>query len=569
MSTDPVTAYALDVISGAVPAGKYHRLACERHCRDLERIGAADFPYVFDLARASRLFRFAENLRHYKGEWAGRPITLESWQRFILGSVIGWVHRDSGLRRFRWAFVQIPRKNGKSLIAAVVLLYLTFFDGEQGAEGYAVATKREQAKIVFGDAKKMVQSCALRSRIRVLVGNLHQDSSSSRLMPLGADHDSTDGLNPNVVVADEIHAMKDRGMLDVMETATGARRQPLIYGITTFGDDPVSVWGDQHDYANKILEGVLVDESFFTFTTHADLEDDWTLPETAAKANPNYGISVNPDDLKAKVTKAQGIPSAAATYKQKHLNLLVNATAPCLSVEGWRKGQSAVPRAAFEEALRGEPCYVGVDLASKIDLLALALVFPPTKVRKRWHVIQRLWTPLDTLQDRAHRDRAPYPVWVEQGWLRTTPGARLDHGVVIETLAELRKHYALTMIGFDPWHADKVIDDLKKEPWVSRPEETVVEVPQTFPGMSSACLRVQGDILAAEVDACGCPVTAWAVSNTAGQTDGKDNLMFSKKRSRGRIDPVIALTMGVALWLRHPPVPTPTYTVQVFGGSRR
>jgi len=565
-STDPVSAYAVEVVAGAVPAGKYHRLACERHLRDMRRAGTEDFPFVFNLARAERLFRFASRLKHYKGEWAGRPITLEPWQQFLLGSVIGWVHQDTGLRRFRTAFIQIPRKNGKSLIAAVVLLYLTFFDGEQGAEGYAIATKREQAKIVFNDAKKMVQSSGLARRIQVLVSNLHRDDTASKLVPLGADHDSTDGLNPNVVVADEIHAMRDRGMLDVMETATGARRQPLIYGITTFGDDPVSVWGDQNDYANKILEGVLVDESFFTFTTHADVGDDWTLPTTAAKANPNYGISVNPQDLASKVLKAQGIPSAAATYKQKHLNLLVNTTAPCLSVDGWRAGQSLGSRDAFEAALLGESCWVGIDLASKIDLCAMSLVFPPTKDRPTWKIIQRLWTPEDTLKDRAHRDRAPYDIWVDEGWLRTTPGTRIDHNVLIEELRLLRTKFQIQLIGFDPWHADKVIDDLKKEPWISAPDDSVLEVPQTYAGMSSACLRIQADILAGEVDAGGCPVTAWSVSNTAGQNDGKDNLLFVKKKSRGRIDPVIAMTMGLALWLKHATPTAPNYDLFVFGG---
>ncbi len=562
---DIVRQYAEDVVAGIVPAGKYHRLGCERHLRDLGRIGSADFPFVFDIEKAERLFRFAERLRHYKGEWAGTNIKLEPWQKFILGSVIGWVHKDTGLRRFRTAFNQIPRKNGKSLIAAVILLYLAFFDGEQGAEGYAIATKRDQAKIVFGDAKKMVESSGLKTRIRVLVSNLHRDDTSSKLEPLGADHDSTDGLNPNVVVVDEMHAMKDRGMLDVMETATGARRQPLIYEITTFGDDAVSVWGDQNDYANKILEVVLFDETFFAFTAHADVEDDWMLPETARKANPNYGISVSPEDLASKVTKAQGIPSAAATYKQKHLNLLVNANAPCLSVEGWRKGQSSQSREDFEESLVGDPCFAAVDLASKIDLCALSLLFPPTDDRPKWAVIQRLWTPEDTLADRAHRDRAPYDIWVQQGWLQTTTGTRIDHGEVIAALREFHGKYQIQKIGFDPWHADKVIDDLKREPWLSNADETVLEIPQTFLGMSSACLRLQAEILASMVDADGCPVTGWAVSNAAGQTDGKDNLMFVKKKSRGRIDPVIAMTMALALWLRHMPAAEKDFQMLFLG----
>lgn len=543
--------YARSVVSGIVPAGKYHRLACVRHERDRQREATLEFPYRFDLDKAERFFRFAEKLKHYKGEWAGKPIHLEPWEQFVTGSVIGWVHAGTGLRRFRTAFTQIPRKNGKTLIAAIVLLYLTFFDGEPGAEGYAIATKRDQAKIVFNDAKKLVQSSGLKDRIKVLVANLHRDDTASKLEPLGADHDSTDGLNPNVVVGDEIHAMKDRGLMDVMETGTGARRQPILYYITTFGDDPVSPWGDMNDYSNKILEQVLTDESYFVFTAHADPEDDWTLDSTARKANPNYGISVNADDLAAKRLKAKGIPSAAATYKQKHLNLLVNASNPCLSVDGWRSGQNPgkLTMEAWLAELEHEPCFVGIDLASKIDLCCLSLVFPPAPGRG-WRLIQHIWTPADTLIDRAHRDRAPYDIWRDSDRLVATPGTQIDHQLLRAVLAEARKLYDIERIGFDPWHADTLIDQLVNDDGFTA--EQVLAVPQTYAGMSSACLKMQAEILGGQVDARGCPVTAWAVSNCVDQRDGKDNMMFIKKKSRGRIDPVIAPTIGMALALRMP-----------------
>jgi phage terminase large subunit-like protein len=561
-----VDAYAADVVAGRIPAGKWHKLACARHLRDRQREGTPEFPYRFDLAKAEKFFRFAELLRHYKGEWAGQPIRLEPWQKFITGSVIGWVHTGTGLRRFRTAFNEVPRKNGKTLLAAVVLLYLTFFDGEAGAEGYAIATKRDQAKIVFTDAKQLVISSGLKERIKVLVANMHRTDTASKLEPLGADHDSTDGLNPAVVVGDEIHAMKDRGMLDVMETATGARRQPVIYLITTYGNDLVSPWGDQHDYATKILEGVLTDESFFVFCAHADPEDDWTSLETARKANPNYGISVNPDDLMAKVTKAQGIPAAAATYKQKHLNLLVNNATPCLSMDGWRAGQSTqVSREEFRAALKGQRCYAGIDLASKIDLCSLSLLFPPTPERPKTHVLQFLWTPKDTLKDRAHADRAPYPVWVDQGWLTAQDGTRIDHQAIRDVLAWARGLFHIELIGFDPWHADTLIGQLVKEDGFAA--EQVLEVPQTYAGMSSAETWFKGEVLAGNVDANGCPVTAWAISNTVEQTDGKGNIFFTKKKSRGRIDPVKSMSTAAALWKRHEPE-NREYQVLVYGGRR-
>jgi phage terminase large subunit-like protein len=322
----------------------------------------------------------------------------------------------------------------------------------------------------------------------------------------------------------------------------------LIYEITTFGSDPVSPWGDQYEYSCKILDGVLADETFFTFTTHADVTDDWTSEEAARKANPNFGISVKPDDLAAKVLKAKGIPAAAATYKQKHLNLLVNATSPCLSLDGWRRGQSDWT----PEDMAGQSCYVGIDLASKIDLAALSVLFPPTEERPTWRLLQHIWTPEDTLAERAHRDRAPYGVWAEQGWLTTSPGTRIDAQAVREAVIALRDTYGFDVerIGFDPWHSDQLITQLVNEDGFS--ESQVLAVPQTFAGMSSACLHLQAEILDGKVDARRCPVTAWAVSNVAGQRDGKDNLMFAKGKSRGRIDPVIAATIAVALWKKNP-----------------
>ena len=552
-------AYARAVVAGEIPAGTYHRLSCARHLRDMARQDTLGFPFRFDAGKAERFVKFAELLSHYKGRWAGQKIRLEPWERFITSSVFGWVHTETGLRRFKTAFVQVPRKNGKTLLAAVVLLYATFFDGENAGEGYCVATKRDQSKLVFADARKMVLSSGLKARIKAQVASLSRDDTASKLVPLGADHDSTDGLNPSVICVDEMHAMKDRGMLDVMETATGARDQPLILEITTFGSEPVSPWGDQNDYSQKILDGVLVDESFFVFTAHADPEDDWRLPETARKANPNYGISVSPEDLAGKVLKATGIPSAAASYRIKHLNVCVAAATACLSVDGWRKGQTTW---APDELLH-EPCYVGIDLASKIDLCCLSFVFPPHGPRASWRLWQHIWTPADTLVNRAHRDRAPYDVWRDQGWLTETPGTQIDHQLIRAVLKDARTRFDIAVIGFDPWHADTLISQLINEDGF--PETHVLAVPQTYAGMSSACLKMQAEILSGNVDARGCPVTAWAVSNVVPNVDGKDNLMFAKGKSRGRIDPVIAATIGMALQLR---MPTPAKSVYLTRGVR-
>jgi len=545
--------YADAVVAGRVPAGTYHRLACARHQRDRAREATAAFPFRLDLARANRFLSFGQELTHYKGDWAGQRIRWEPHQIFRLGSLFGWIHTDTGVRRFRNCYNELPRKQGKSLETAVVGVYATFFDNEAGAEGYCAATKKDQARIVFDDCKQLVQRSQLRDRITILKSNLSRRSTASKLEPLGADEDSLDGLNPHFVSLDEIHKYKSRAMIDVLETATGARAQPIIYKITTAGDDLNSACGDEHKYACAVLDGSLVDESYFAFIAHADVDDDWTSADTARKANPNFGVSVNPADLAAKVVKARGMPAAKATYQQKHLNLWVNVSQPWLDLDGWRRGQSA-PGAWSLAALAGRPCLVGVDLSAKLDLTALVALFPPV-ADEPWRVVRYVWTPADTLADRAHRDRAPYLQWRDDGYLRTTPGTRIDHQVIRDALAELRTVVDIRAIGFDPWHADQLIVQLTQLDGFAI--DQVVEVAQTYKGMSSGASALEAAVLAGQVDTQRDPLFEWAAGNAVVQRDGKDNMFPIKKRSRGRIDPIMALCVAwsIALRIAAPSVP--------------
>lgn len=559
---NPLDAYARTVVDGEVPAGKYHRLSCERHQRDMARQGTAEFPFALNLDKVWRLLVFVRELKHYKGQWAGQTIELEPYQVFRLGSMVGWLHVETGLRRFRRAYHEIPRKNGKSLEAAIVALYITFFDDEGGADGYCAATKKDQAKIVWGDAQQLVKSSILRVGIESFARNLNDPSTMSKLEPLGSDSDSTDGLNPHLIIQDEFHAYKDRRMIDVLETATGARRQPMDMRITTAGDDPVSPGGDEHAYAAQVLEQVLMDEGYFAFIAHADPDDDWQAEATWRKANPNFGVSVKPDDLRALAGKATNMPSAAAAFQQKRLNLWVNASAPWLSMTGWRQGQHTDWKA---DDLLHESCFAGIDLASKLDLCPLVLVFPPTVGRPSWRLLRWVWTPEDTLRDRAHRDRAPYDIWEKAGHLLTTPGTNVDHQVIRAVLAVQRERYDIERIGFDPWHADTLIDQLVNEDGFDK--EQVLAVAQTYAGMSSGANRFEAEVLAGNVDAGGCPLMGWCASNVVVQRDGKDNIYPVKKKSRGRIDPIMAAIIGMSLALRMTQVKGPAFDLHVFGGG--
>jgi len=542
-----VDRYAAQIVDGRLPAGKYHRLACVRHQRDRAREGTRAFPYVVDAERADRFYRFAERLKHYKGTlWAGTFIELTPVQKFRLGSLFGWVHRETDLRRFRTAYNELPRKQGKSLEAAIVALYVTFFDGEPGGEGYTIATKRDQAKIVFRDALQLVQSSSLRRWLRPLVNNLSRADNASKLEPLGADYDSTDGLNPNLIITDELHAMKDRGLLDVVETATGARSEPVHFQITTAGTDLLSPCGDQHDYACKILDRIVDDETFFAFIAHADVDDDPFSVDTWKKANPHYGGSVDPADLHALATKARHMPTALRAFKQKRLNLWVHGDSPALSIEGYQRGQSTWS----PDDLLHEPCWAAVDLSNKLDLSALVLVFPPTIGRAAWRFLRWVWTPEETLLGRAHRDRAPYDVWVKQGHLLTTPGPTIDHHVVRPVLVSLRERYDIQRVGFDPWHAHDTIRALIDEDGFNA--EQVVEVPQTFAHMSSASKLLEAAAAEGHIDVGGCPLMRWSASKLVWQTDNKENKMPTKRRSRGRIDPWVAAIIALSLAERLP-----------------
>lgn len=368
---DAVTAYAKAVVRGRTgrPTSRLERLACERHIRDVA--AQRERGLVWSVDAAAEAIRFFSLLPHTKGrQWAGQTFKPEPWQQFVLGSVFGWLRAD-GTRRFRRSYVRLPRKNGKSFIAAGVALKLAFFDGEQRAEVYTAATKREQARIVFDEAKAMVTAVpGLKSRIGVSVGNLHQLSSGSKLQPLGADADTTDGLNISGAIVDELHAHKTRAMVDVLDTATAARLQPHIFEITTAGYDRQSVCYEHDDYATRLLEGVFEDDAWFVFLTGMDPGDDWTDPKSWHKANPNLGVSVDIEDLRAKCTKAQRVPANQNAFRRLHLNEWTEQEDRWLDLAAWQScGQPL-------RELAGRPCYVGLDLSSTSDLTAMVLVFP-------------------------------------------------------------------------------------------------------------------------------------------------------------------------------------------------
>lgn len=552
-----MTRYATDVVAGRYVVGKLVRLACERHLRDLSRQRTKDFPFYFDEERAERAIGFFRFLKHSKGEWAGQPLELEAWQAFIVGSLFGWLRLGDDTRRFRIALAELARKNGKSTLAAGIGLLLAFFDGEGGAEVYAAATKRDQAKIVWGEAKRMVEkSPSLKQRITVLQNNLHILGTASKFEPLGADQDTTDGLNIHGAIVDELHAHKTRSMVDVLETATGARRQSLIFYITTAGTDRHSVCYEKHDYAIKVLEGVFEDETFFAYIACLDEDDDYTDPANWPKANPNLHVSVKYDDLEMKCERAKQVPGQQNAFKRLHCGVWTEQADRWLDIANFDENAGPFAVEELREQLAGKPCYAGLDLSSKVDLTSLMLRFKAGAFEDDETAVGLLsfnWLPEENAPKRAEQDRVPYPLWAEQGYITLTEGNVIDQAFIRQTLNELGGEFEILEVGYDPFNATQLATELQQDGF------TVVPIRQGFMTLSEPTKNVEALLLSHKVRHGGNPVLRWAASNVAVEQDPAGNLKPSKKKSTERIDPVAAWVTAEARAIVHQATPGSVY----------
>jgi phage terminase large subunit-like protein len=529
---EPVTAYARAVTDGQVLANRLVRLACERHLDDL--VSGASRGLRFDLTAAQHAISFFGFLRHSKGEWAGETFVLAPWQAFVVGSLFGW-QRSDGLRRFRTAYCAVPRKNGKSTLSAGIALYLLVADGEQGAEIYSAATTRDQARIVFDEAKRMVSSSpALRHRVQVLINNLNIEGSASRFMPLSSDASSMDGLNVHGAIIDELHAHKTRGVVDVLDTATGARRQPLLFEITTAGYDRHSICFEHQDYAIKLLEGTLQDDSWFAFIASADEGDDWTDPEVWRKANPSFGLSVKEDDLARKAEKDVALRGAQNAFRRMHLNEWTEQAERWIDLAVWDACSGPVDL----EQLRGKTCFGGLDLSATTDVTALAWVFPPED-DGFWYLLSRYFVPEDNLRKRAERDRVPYDLWTLQGFIEATPGNVVDYSAIEQRILADAALFQVKEIAYDPWNATHIALRLQDE------GAAMVEFRQGFRSMAAPTRELEKLIVSQKLAHGGNPVTRWMAANVAVAQDPAGNLKPAKDKSTDRIDGIVALIMAI------------------------
>ena len=486
-----------------------------------------------------RVIKFVQTLRQSKGEWAGKPLILLPWQVQIIEHLYGTLRAD-GKRQYRTAFVEVPRKNGKSSLCAALALYHLVADDEAGAEVYLAAVDRDQASIVFGIASDMVrQHAQLSKRLQVVPSTrrIVDVARSSMLRVIASDAGGSHGFNASCVIADEVHAWPSRELWDVLSTSTGARRQPLMIGITTAGFESNSLGGQLHEYAERVRDGVVDDPSFLPVLYGAEPNDPWDDPEVWRKANPSLGHTVTEEYLAGECARAKAVPAYESAFRRLHLCQWVNQETRYLPMEAWADCAGGVTPAELEAELIGEVCYGGLDLSATTDMTALVLVFP--RGDGRYDVIPRFWLPGDDLKRRSERDRVPYDVWARQGLLTLTPGNVVDYAHVRAEVNALARRYVLGGISYDRWAATQLVQELVADGIDMAP------MSQGMASMAAPTGALLQLTLGRKLRHAMHPILRWQADNLVVISDAAGNVRPAKHKARQRIDGIVALIMGL------------------------
>jgi phage terminase large subunit-like protein len=545
-----LSAYVEGVISGRIPACRWARLACERHVSDRRREREARYPYRFDEDLAARVLAQMERFPHIKGRWAARAqtIVLEPWQVFIVGSVFGWVRKADGLRRFREAYVEVPRKNGKSTIGSLVGLYMLAFDGEHGAEVYSGAGTERQAFEVFTPARLMVERAPeIREEagLEVWAKALVRPADNSRFWPVVGK--PGDGASPSCAIVDEYHEHLTSELVDTMVSGMGSREQPLLLVITTAGTDLASPCADKHIEAAKVLDAVAPNDEMFAIIYGVDEGDDWTRPEAIRKANPNLGVSVDEEFLLAQQRQAIANPSHQTRFRTKHLNEWISASVAGINMAAW---QSAADPTLRIERFAGEEEVLALDLASKLDVCARVEVFTrPQEGAVHYYAFGRFYLPEDTIAE-ARANSLAYRKWVAQGHLVATPGAEIDFEAIRRDVLERKSKGKVREVVYDAWRATHLAHQL------TAAGATCVEFPQAAGHMAAAFDELNAALAAGRFHHDGNPVFAWMASNTVARTIAKGLTVPSRDANRPeqKIDGIVALCMAISRWSAAKPV---------------
>ena len=530
------------MLDGTLAAGKLVKQAARRFLRDMEEGAARGLR--FDRAAAQHAIDFFGFLKHSKGEWAGQNFELSPWQQFVVWNLFGW-KGENGYRRFRRAYIEVPRKNGKSTLAAGIGLYLLTGDGEPGAEVYSAATKRDQAKICWSEAVRMVSASPALSRMvrhYKASDNLSIEATASKFMPLGADADTMDGLNIHGALIDELHAHRTRAVVEVLDTATAARRQPLIFEITTAGSDQTSVCWEHHEYSRRLLEGTVADDSWFGFIAGLDEGDDWQSEATWAKANPNLNISVKVADLLVKAERARRLPAEQNAFRRLHLDEWTQQSDRWIDLSLWDENAGTVNA----EELVGRACYGGLDLGSVSDITAWVMAFPRPGDAEELDIVARFWCPEQRLYDETNKHRDQYAAWAKAGVLKVTPGNAVDYGFVKHCILEDAQKYKLVSL-----NVDRLFQGYQLSQELADEGLEVFGMGQGFLSMAAPMREFERRLLAKKLHHGGNPVLRWMADNVAVRMDPAGNLKPDKAASQGKIDGIVGLVMALDRASRH------------------
>lgn len=492
----------------------------------------------YDKEYADFAVAFIESLCHTKGTWAGKRFELMDWQEQIIRDLFG-ILKPNGYRQFNTAYIEIPKKNGKSELAAAVALLLTCGDGEQRAEVYGAAADRQQASIVFDVAADMVRMCpALNKRVKILASQkrLIYEPTNSFYQVLSAEAYSKHGFNVHGVVFDELHSQPNRKLYDVLTKGSGdARMQPLFFLITTAGTDTHSICYEVHQKAQDIIDGRKIDPTFYPVIYGADDTEDWTSPKVWKKCNPSLGETIGMDKVKTACESAKQNPGEENSFRQLRLNQWVKQAVRWMPMDKWDKCAFAVN----EDDLRGRVCYGGLDLSSTTDITAFVLVFPPLDEEDKYVIIPYFWIPEDTLDLRVKRDRVPYDVWERQGYLQTTEGNVIHYGYIEKFIESLGERFNIREIAFDRWGAVQMVQNLEGMGF------TVVPFGQGFKDMSPPTKELMKLTLEQRIAHGGHPVLRWNMDNIFVRTDPAGNIKADKEKSTEKIDGAIATIMAL------------------------
>mgnify|MGYP001138238995 FL=1 len=544
------------------PAGGFLRYGGD-NIRKLKKYKPTKFKQkssVYDKSAADYAVAFIENLCHTKGTWAGKPFELIDWQEQIIRDLFGTL-KPNGYRQFNTAYIEIPKKQGKSELAAAVALLLTCGDGEERAEVYGCAADRQQAAIVFDVAADMVRMCpALSKRVKILASQkrLIYTPTNSFYQVLSAEAYSKHGFNIHGVVFDELHTQPNRKLFDVMTKGSGdARMQPLYFLITTAGTDTHSICYETHQKAKDIIEGRKIDPTFYPVIYGADESDDWTDPKVWKKANPSLDITVGIDKVKAACESAKQNPGEENAFRQLRLNQWVKQAVRWMPMEKWDKCAFAVD----EDELEGRVCYGGLDLSSTTDITTFVLVFPPSlggaasvprlgdgfatsccpplDEDDKYIILPYFWIPEDNLTLRVNRDHVPYDVWERQGYLQTTEGNVVHYGFIEQFIERLGERFNIREIAFDRWGAVQMVQNLEGMGF------TVVPFGQGFKDMSPPTKELMKLVLEQKIAHGGHPVLRWNMDNIYIRTDPAGNIKTDKEKSTEKIDGAVATIMAL------------------------